>query len=86
MNSKTSVSKSVGIILVELAAVAMVGCGNLFKGKGAAQTAISDFHSLFNQGDFDGIWTNACMVFVCEWLSKKSIGTQYYQLPGFYLS
>ena len=42
-----------------LAATVLAGCGGVFNGKGAAETAIAHFHALYNQGNLDEIWKEA---------------------------
>ena len=47
------------IVVLVCAAVAMVGCGSLMKGKGATEASIKRFHQLYSDGKFDDIWEEA---------------------------
>jgi hypothetical protein len=56
---KGNLLKTLKITLVMFVAATLVGCGGLTKGKAAAENAIAQFHTLYNQRKLDDIWKEA---------------------------
>lgn len=54
-----------------LAATVLAGCGGIFNGKGAAETAIVHFHALYNEDNLDEIWKEASPRFTAALTKPK---------------
>lgn len=63
--------KTFKIMASMFAVILLAGCGGIFTGKSASETAITQFHDLYNQGNLDEIWTTASPKFCAASTKQK---------------
>jgi hypothetical protein len=57
--AKGTTLKALRITVAILAAMALAGCGRIFKDKDVAEKAVAHFHDQYNQGQIEEIWKDA---------------------------